>query len=196
MTLGRLRGEALLPYSTFFRAKRELMGYGLLQRKTIDGKWHLVLVFPVPYPPAISLTRETKRSHPRDFLVSSMRPAKRQTPSPVRLSADGQQKTGRQLGGQSSIALQQWLGRKLGLAGRQGILEDMLGAVGVVHGAPTRLADEARALSRQLQSKGVLIPEVEVRNLLSDAVALLDPVVESAVRLFNGQIAKVRETAP
>jgi hypothetical protein len=194
--LGRLQKEAGLPRSTFFRAQSELKQYGLFERKKIDGKWHLVLAVPVPYPPERSLTSETKRSHQRDFLVSSMGPAKHQTPSPVRLSANGQQKTGRQLGGKSSIALQQWLVRKLGLAPRQGILEDILGAASVVQGAPTQLVDEARALSRLLQSKGVLIPEVEVRTLLSDAVALLDPVVESAVRLFNGQIAKVREAAP
>ncbi len=194
--LDRLQEEAGLPRSTFFRAKAELVRYGLLERKKIGGKWHLILPFPVLYAPERGLTGETKASHQRDFFVSSLRLTKRQTSGQVGLSDDGQQKTGRQLGGQSSITLQQWLVRKLGPAGRQEVLEDILGAVDVVRKAPTRLADEARTLSRQLQSKGALIPEVEVRSLLRDAVVLLDPVVESALRLFNGQIIKVREGAP
>lgn len=179
--LERLREEAGLPRPTFFRAKGELVRYGLLERRKIDGSWHLILPFPVPDAPQKSLSRETRRSHQRDSLVSPMRPSQHQTARRARLSANGQQKTGKQLGGKSISALQQFV-RKLGVQEQ----EDVLAVVDVVRRAPDQLDAEAHALSRRLQSQRVLVSETEVRRLLSDAL-----VVAQAAGLFGAQVVAV-----
>ena len=72
-------------------------------------------------------------------------------------------------------------------------MENVLASAQAVATEPGRLADAAHSLSLNLQAEGILTWENQVREGLQDVVAVLNPVVRAAMRIFNGVVLEVRK---
>lgn len=190
-SLARFQREAGLARATFFRAKAQLIGYGLIAWSKERG-W--TLISPVPSPRVKGLSPETKGSQQRDPLVSPIGPTDGRSPRQDRLSAPDQQKSRKQLGEQTrgpGYAVVRGYLKGLGLDA-EAITAFEAAIVALKGGAGATLPTEAFLLSRMLQSGGLVDwYEDRVRTVLADAVALAHPVIEAGVRIFDVSTVEV-----
>jgi hypothetical protein len=201
--LDRLREESGLDRTTFFRAKTALIRYSLLNRAKLDGRWIITL----PLPPVASANHGPRSQRTTDQKVSSLRtkkyanhgPADGQKPPQTRKTAAAQQKTQAQLEGQAQG--QEPAGLRDYLQGKgvpEAFVPDFLDALRIVQALPatdgvrpSAVADASWTLGLKLQAHGVLISAAQVEVLFGDALALVNPLVQAAVKIFDAEILEV-----
>ncbi len=188
-TSDRLRQVTGLSRPSFFRAQREVLECGLVKVAHESGRRAYFLVSPPPYPLERSLNIETGRSHRRDSTISSVRlrnPRRplqsRHSDPPTTTDNNSVRETVRKV-----------FGQRLGVEIRADAVENVLASAQAVATEPGRLADAAHSLSLNLQAEGILTWENQVREGLQDVVAVLNPVVRAAMRIFNGVVLEVRK---
>jgi hypothetical protein len=190
----RLCDEAGLSRAGFFRARGDLLDRGLLRIAKLHGRRYYVLVSPPPDPPK-SLTHETRQSHSRDSRVSRLRLRSRRNPRQSGHSAPRQQKIRTQLKEKIRGALARSLAERLGVVPEGLLLDEVVQAGHLVASAPALLEEQGRLLSRAFQASGMMVSESQIREVLRDAAAILDPMTEAAVAMFNGEIVAVLPNA-
>lgn len=194
-----LLAETGLSRSGFFKATRGLKTRGILTRSKRGRRWLFILNDPLPSP-QVGPRVETIQSTGVDFSVHGHGLANGEIPTQTRRSAHPRQKSKTQLRGQSGSAA----GEVGGVQGRRRYAspqagQEFLRMLGVetsdiellttVAGEIERhdaLDEVAHELSRLLQSRGHLIPQVKVRSAL-------EPDVRTAATIFDGAVVEVRD---
>lgn len=214
----RLTVEALagLSKTTFFEARREVCGYGLVQEQAgqRQGKYRSYpcavyhLVTPVPPAPAEYVSRERDRYHPKAGTKESRKQHQvvpetghllRPERSPVAPSGDSPAVVSTQLGAVGVVeaseavrsAIAQVVEKRLGSRGSPELVGLTERWARAVERAPkalreATLCDAAAAIA---QAHGVTA--ADAREAVLDMLAILHPLVQEAARIFDAQIQEV-----
>jgi hypothetical protein len=205
----RLRAAARLAPRTFRAALAEVVAHRLVTVETVSGRRWFFLALPVPprqelAATAVEIGHAAGRRLHSAWQISAAQPLRKA--GQTRQSDEAPQKTKQEdhLGrpeGKAEVerALRQQVALRLEpfLAG--GLSEDdfreVVRAAHVVMKSPDRLEQQAFSLSRALQAKSVLMPELQVRELLRDGAALLGPMVGGG-SAPQGEIVRVQPLVP
>jgi hypothetical protein len=90
-------------------------------------------------------------------------------------------------------ALQRQVRQRLNGLSTDRVLEQVLSAAAPIVQNPSGLGTAARDLAYGLTAAGTPTSVVAMQELLQDVVALLDPTVQAAVRIFHGRIISVNQ---
>ncbi len=189
----RLRDESGLSRAAFFRAKADLLDRGLVKVVNLHGRRYFQLVSPPPDLPKDRLThRDSRVSLIGTRKSRLLRRRDRRNPRQTAHLARAPQKKRTQLGEKIRGALARSLAEHVGVV-PEGLLDEVVQAGHVVASAPALLEEQVHVLSRTFQASGFLASESQVREALRDAAAILDPMTQAAVAMFNGEIVAVTQ---